>query len=155
MIRPALTVPYLQVILMGGNIMTYTNPKLWTCLKFSTCSYWHRTDIVYWYRLGSKQYGIFYESDKCVSGGLYHYVSDLSNPDDGVRMLSQNQPIRSMTLGESSNKFSQPTITYVDNCPSEETLQFLNESNVLITYNTSGELDGGGGLSSNWNGELL
>ncbi|KAK1945978.1 hypothetical protein P3T76_003026 [Phytophthora citrophthora] len=134
--------------------MTYTNPKPWTCLKFSTCSYWHRTESAYWYKLGSKQYGMFYESDKCVAGGLYHYLTDLDSPQGGAKLLMKPQPIQSMMVGVTSDEYREPNITYVDNCPSEEKLQLLPESNVLITYNTSGELDGSASLSSNWNVDL-
>jgi len=54
-------------------------PVLWTCVEFSSCSYWQQTKKIAW-SLPNNTFVTFYESDKCNSGGEYHYISNRKDP---------------------------------------------------------------------------
>eukprot|EP00644_Phytophthora_capsici_P002831 jgi/Phyca11/20028/fgenesh1_pg.PHYCAscaffold_55_\ len=115
MASPVLSIPYLRLVLAGGTVLTYTNPKPWACLKISGCSYWHRTSTLYWKNLATNHYGIFYENDNCNTDSEYFFASDIANP-------------AAIGVYEKEEAF-----TNVDNCPKDKENVVLNESGVYVT----------------------
>ncbi|KAL3666953.1 hypothetical protein V7S43_007900 [Phytophthora oleae] len=151
MATPALSIPYLRLVLAEGTVMTYTNPKPWTCLQIRTCSYWHRTASIYWKNLATKHYGIFYESNRCSTDKDYYFVSDIANPAGGNYTFKTKQVFGSMAV---SVYKTEASFTFVDNCPSDNENTVLNESSVYLTSGSGRGSTEDGGLSSNWNDSL-
>ncbi|KAF4139754.1 hypothetical protein GN958_ATG11065 [Phytophthora infestans] len=143
MSTPTLSIPYMRVKFAEATVLTYTNPKLWRCLKISDCSYWHRTNTVYWKNLAYQHYAIFYESDECNTDDKYFFASDIGNPAGGEYTFKKNQVFQSMTLG----KYDDKPFKHVNNCPSDKENTVVNETGVLLTWANDG-------LSTNWTNSL-
>ncbi|KAG1697104.1 hypothetical protein DVH05_017490 [Phytophthora capsici] len=150
MASPALSIPYLRLGLAGGTVLTYTNPKPWTCLQIRTCSYWHRTVSIHWNYLTTNQYGIFYTSNRCSTDLDYYYVSDFVDPRGGNYTFKTHQAFGSIALGVFKMNRS---FTFVDNCPNDRENAVLNETSVYVSSSEDGSSNEGG-LSSNWNDSL-
>ncbi|KAF4139759.1 hypothetical protein GN958_ATG11000 [Phytophthora infestans] len=149
MSTPTLSIPYMRIKFAEATVLTYTNPKPWRCLKISDCSYWHRSNTVYWNNLGSQYYAVFYESDSCDpdEDDEYSYVSDLGY-SVGDYTFKTSRVLRSMALGRYNG---ERAFTYANNCPSGDETSAVNETSVLVTWKSD---DGLNELSSNWTDTL-
>ncbi|OWZ23309.1 hypothetical protein PHMEG_0001817 [Phytophthora megakarya] len=122
------------------------------CFQFGSCSYWHDTRYVVWKKLAAKQYAVYYESDKCNAKGEYNFVSTLKDPAGGSYTFKKGtRSIRSMMVGVVSGSSAKPSITYLDNCPSNKENTTLNQTDIYVS---SGSGDHEYGLSSNWFDEI-
>ncbi|KAE9127075.1 hypothetical protein PF010_g5035 [Phytophthora fragariae] len=150
--------PYMRVTFVDQQSLTIMNPKPWTCVEFSNCSYWHKTSLVAWKNLSSNQYGIFYESDNCVSEVYFHYISDRKGYAGDFRIFKKERFISSMMLGEMSTVYHRPSITYMSACPKsssdKEADVIANETDSRIVWNIDDGSTNIGGQSSNWNNVL-
>jgi hypothetical protein len=133
--------------------LVHTNPVLWTCVEFSSCSYWQVSTKIAW-SLPAHTLATFFESEKCDSGGEFHYTSDRVYTAGSITPNSTS--FRSMMV--SNTLHPQPTIKHVNNCPSEDAS--VDDLTVDSTASSVGAVVAGedlavdGGLSSNWNDTL-
>ncbi|KAG1697106.1 hypothetical protein DVH05_017492 [Phytophthora capsici] len=151
MASPALSIPYLRLVLAGGTVLTYTNPKPWTCLQIHTCSYWHRTVSIHWKHITKNQYGIFYASNRCSTKQEYYNAKGIYGHRGGNYTFETPRAFGSIAIGVYDKA---EAFTNEDNCPKDKENVALNESGVYVT---SASEDGSfvdGGLSSNWNDSL-
>jgi hypothetical protein len=150
---------YLRLHFSSDVDLAYPNPVAWTCLEIAGCSYWSTSTRVSW-SLPANTYATFYESEKCVAAGQFHFLSDMKDTSSSFKLKTPHS-FRSMMVSDAT--YPRPSIVYLDNCPSGKENGSLEDASLSFNgtdFNAS-TVGGAGdtatmdvGLSSNWNDDL-
>ncbi|KAL4133443.1 hypothetical protein PRIC2_003760 [Phytophthora ramorum] len=137
---------YELTAIFDGGTVNYSNPVTWTCLEFGSCSNGKLIKSVHW-RLPANKYGVLYESEKCVAGGQFHYITDM-NDLDATQKLKTARVFRSMMVRESVDSTLPPSVAYTNRCSS--TSDDKESTSVDGSSVAANEPNITGNLSSNW-----